>query len=113
MKYGVIDLAESPGIHKGYVRTMMDHDGSSPEGISVLLLALQIPTTNHDPISKVKDVVARAVALHAIRYSFNTGDVFVPKVQASEPEISADTGCHQESMRNAEKHSSKFKHWKS
>jgi len=36
----------------------------------------------------VKDVVARAVALHAIRYSFNTGDVFVPKVQASKPQIS-------------------------
>lgn len=33
----------------------------------------------------VKDVVARAVALHAIRYSFNTGDVFVPKVQAQGP----------------------------
>ena len=46
--------------------------------------------TNHYPISKVKDVVARAVALHAIRYSFNTGDVFVPKVQASEPEIFAE-----------------------
>ena len=37
--------------------------------------------------SKVKDVVARAVALHAIRYSFNTGDVFVPKVQASQPQM--------------------------
>lgn len=33
----------------------------------------------------VKDVVARAVALHAIRYNFNTGDVFVPKSLSQGP----------------------------
>ena len=33
----------------------------------------------------VKDVVCRAVALHSIRYSFNTSDVFVPKSPAQGP----------------------------